>query len=81
MLSEFGGAAHELTRALSLNPYAIGDCANPPAAALQMPSEEQRARMRAMRAVVEEFNSYRWAADMSADTVRLRMQAQPTIIA
>mgnify|MGYP001150922078 FL=1 len=42
------------------------------AAALLMPKDEQRDRMRAMRALVAEFNVYRWAGRMLVDAARLR---------
>ncbi|MND05797.1 hypothetical protein D3C83_267990 [compost metagenome] len=37
-----------------------------------MSSEEQRERMRAMRAFLSEFNVYRWAGRMLVDAARLR---------
>jgi trehalose 6-phosphate synthase len=37
-----------------------------------MPKDEQRERMRAMRALVAEFNVYRWAGRMLVDAARLR---------
>ena len=62
----------ELTAALVVKPYAIDDCAAAVARALRMSHEEQAFRMRAMRSVVAEFNTYRWAGDMLADAARLR---------
>ncbi len=41
-------------------------------AALEMPPEEQRTRMMAMRRFVAEFNVYRWASRMLRDAERLR---------
>jgi trehalose 6-phosphate synthase len=75
VLSQFAGAARELTAALVVNPYAIDDCAEALAEALYMSHEEQSTRMRAMRSVVAEFNTYRWAGDMLADAARLRRDA------
>lgn len=72
ILSEFAGAARELTAALVVNPYAIDDCAEVLAEALCMSDEEQCARMRAMRSVVAKFNTYRWAADMLTDAACFR---------
>lgn len=72
ILSEFTGAARELTAALLVNPYAIDDSAQVLAKALQMPEVEQSTRMRAMRSVVAAFNTYRWAGEMLADAARLR---------
>ena len=37
-----------------------------------MPPDEQEERMRAMRALVAEFNVYRWAGKMLLDATRTR---------
>jgi trehalose 6-phosphate synthase len=37
-----------------------------------MPADEQRARMRSMRSLVETFNVYRWAGRMLIDAARMR---------
>ena len=74
VLSRFAGAARELTAASIVNPCAIGDAAHTLAEALRMADEEQATRMRAMRAVVAEFNTYRWAGDMLADAASLAGQ-------
>jgi trehalose 6-phosphate synthase len=42
--------------------------------ALAMPESEQRDRMRLMRALVREFNIYRWAGRMLLDAARMRRQ-------
>jgi len=72
ILSEFTGAARELTEALIVNPYAIDDSARVLAEALRMEGKEQSRRMRAMRSIVAEFNTYRWAGEMMADAACLR---------
>ena len=72
VLSHFTGAARELTEALSVNPYDLEEASAALAAALLMPKDEQRDRMRAMRALVAEFNVYRWAGRMLVDAARLR---------
>ena len=72
ILSEFAGAARELTAALPVNPFSVDGCADALADALSMPLEEQMTRMRAMREVVERFNGYGWAADILTDAARLR---------
>ena len=76
ILSEFAGAARELTTALIVNPYAPDDCARALATALTMSQEEQTNRMRAMRAVISRFNAYRWAGEMLVDAARTRSQAE-----
>ena len=72
ILSRFAGASGELHEALIVNPYDIDQCADALAAALAMPPEEQRERMRSMRAIVQEFNVYRWAGRMLLDGARMR---------
>ena len=72
VLSSFTGAARELTEALIVNPYDIDEAADALAAAVSMPIEEQRDRMRALRAFVGEFNVYRWAGRMLRDAARIR---------
>jgi trehalose 6-phosphate synthase len=72
VLSQFTGAARELTEALIVNPYDIEQASGALATALSMPPEEQRDRMRAMRAFISEFNVYRWAGRMLVDATRLR---------
>jgi trehalose 6-phosphate synthase len=37
-----------------------------------MPPDEQRARMRSMRSLIQEFNVYRWAGRMLLDAARMR---------
>jgi trehalose 6-phosphate synthase len=72
ILSQFTGAARELTEALVVNPYDLEEASAAMAAALTMRPNEQRMRMRAMRAFVAEFNVYRWAGRMLVDAARLR---------
>jgi trehalose 6-phosphate synthase len=72
LLSQFAGAARELAEALIVNPYDIEQCAAALASALDMDVEEQRARMRSMRGLVETLNVYRWAGRMLMDAGRMR---------
>jgi trehalose 6-phosphate synthase len=72
ILSQFTGAARELTEALIVNPYDIEQTAAAMHVALTMSPEEQRARMRSMRHLVQEFNVYRWAGRMLVDAARMR---------
>ena len=74
ILSEFTGAARELTEALIVNPYDLEAASAAMAAALTMPRQEQEDRMRAMRALLVQFNVYRWAGKMLVDAARLRSQ-------
>jgi trehalose 6-phosphate synthase len=72
VLSQFTGAAKELSEALIVNPYDLHQASDALAAALRMPVEEQRERMRALRGVVSELNVYRWAGRMLIDAAHLR---------
>jgi trehalose 6-phosphate synthase len=63
ILSQFTGAAHELTEALIVNPYDLDEASDALAAALQMDPTERRNRMRHMRTHLAEFN-VRWAGRM-----------------
>ena len=78
VLSEFTGAARELTEALIVNPYDLESSSDALATALTMPVEEQRDRMRSMRSLLIEFNVYRWAGKMLVDAARLRNQDRVT---
>ena len=72
VLSQFTGAARELTEALIVNPYDLRQASDAMAAALRMPVDEQCERMRSMRRLVSEFNVYRWAGRMLVDAAELR---------
>ena len=70
ILSPFTGAAHELTDALIVNPYATEHFADAICDAVEMPYEERRNRMVRMRAVVQENNIYKWAARMLVELMQ-----------
>jgi trehalose 6-phosphate synthase len=72
VLSQFTGAARDLTEALVVNPYDLGQASDALAMALRMDPDEQRERMRSMRRLVSEFNVYRWAGRMIVDAAELR---------
>lgn len=72
ILSQFTGAAMELPEAIIVNPYDIELCAEALKIALEMPLNEQKERMRSLRAYVSEFNVYRWAGRMLIDSARMR---------
>ena len=71
VLSRFTGAARELSDALLVNPYDLGETAEAVRAALEMPAEERRERMRRMTQLVREQNIYRWASLLLDDLSRL----------
>jgi trehalose 6-phosphate synthase len=74
LLSEFTGAARELTEALIVNPYDLEGSADAIASGLTMSRDEQQDRMRSMRSYLVQFNVYRWAGTMLVDAARLRNQ-------
>jgi trehalose 6-phosphate synthase len=78
VLSQFTGAALELTEALIVNPYDIDEASSALATALRMSPNEQMERMRSMRAFLAEFNVYRWAGRMLVDAARVRRRERLT---
>ncbi|HVA67012.1 MAG TPA: trehalose-6-phosphate synthase [Elusimicrobiota bacterium] len=73
ILSRFTGASRELRDALIVNPYDFEQSADAIARALEMPPEEQTARMVAMRAMVREHNIYAWAARLIDGLAQIRL--------
>lgn len=72
ILSQFTGAARELTDAIQFNPYAIEEFAEAIKCAVEMPPDEKRKRMEAMRTVVSENNIYRWAGSIITELAALK---------
>ena len=66
VLSEFTGAADELTQALLVNPHDIAGLKEAMVRALEMPPKEQARRMRSLRRRVIEHDVSRWAAEFLA---------------
>ena len=60
LLSEFAGAAEELTDALLVNPYDVDGIADRIHEALMMPGAERRRRMQSLRAHVLANDVHRW---------------------
>jgi trehalose 6-phosphate synthase len=70
VLSQFTGAARELTDALLANPYAVDEFVQSLYLALTMPPEEQEQRMRRLRSQVADNNIYRWAGMLLSEASR-----------
>jgi len=70
ILSPFTGAASELTDAIIVNPYATEHFADAIRDAVVMPHAERRSRMANMRAVVQENNIYKWAAQLLVELMQ-----------
>jgi trehalose 6-phosphate synthase/phosphatase len=60
ILSERAGAANELADALLINPTDTGQLAETMHEALRMPEDEQRARLHAMQALVQQYDVFAW---------------------
>ena len=73
ILSTFAGAAHELSDALLVNPYDVGQLSDSLHQALEMTEEQQASRMTRMRKTVREHNVYRWAANLLSDLTDIRV--------
>ncbi len=72
ILSQFTGAARELTEAIPINPYYVEEFADSIRSAVEMPAEEKRRRMAKMRTMVAENNIYRWAANIVTELPGLK---------
>ena len=72
VLSQFTGAARELPEALIVNPYDVENVGNAIRAAIEMQSDERRARMATMRAAVERNSIYDWSAKLLRDLAEVR---------
>jgi trehalose 6-phosphate synthase/phosphatase len=82
VLSEFAGAASELSEALMVNPFDVEASAAAYYRALVMPEDERRARMQALRHRVLAYDADRWAerylAALAATADRPQTQRKPT---
>ena len=67
VLSEFTGAADELSEAVLVNPYDVSGTAEALYRALTMPEAERRRRMLALRALVKEGTAEAWARAFLTD--------------
>jgi trehalose-6-phosphate synthase len=74
ILSPFTGSARELPDALLVNPYATDYFADAIKQALEMSQEERGRRMKKMREIVQEYNIYKWAADIINDLVKFEFK-------
>ncbi|ETW14357.1 glucosylglycerol-phosphate synthase [Roseivivax marinus] len=66
ILSEFAGAAMEMSSAVLTNPYSNKSMDHAIEMALEMPEDERRSRMAELRRVVEKYNTEAWARDQLA---------------
>jgi trehalose 6-phosphate synthase len=64
ILSMFAGASRDLRGALLVNPYSAEETADALYSAITMSKSEQHRRMKSMRDSVQDYNIYRWAAEL-----------------
>lgn len=64
ILSQFAGASRELREALIVNPYDVEYVGDTIKQALEMSASEQTRRMRKLRATVDNYNVFRWSAEL-----------------
>jgi alpha,alpha-trehalose-phosphate synthase [UDP-forming] len=72
ILSQFTGAARELTEALLINPYAVDEFADTIKKAVEMAPEEKTERMQKLKRIVQERNIYLWADRILTKAIQLR---------
>ena len=72
ILSQFTGAARELSDAIQINPYSIEEFADCIKLAIEMPLEEKKKRMENMRKIISENNVYRWAGNIITELTALK---------
>jgi trehalose 6-phosphate synthase/phosphatase len=78
ILSEFAGAANELSDALIVNPYDIDQMAARIKEAIEMPLDERRERFRRLRDQVERRNLDEWSSDFLGTLSGVSSLAQPS---
>jgi len=72
ILSQFTGAARELTDAFFVNPYSVEEFADAIQTAVEMPQDEKIKRMENMRKIVTENNVYKWAGNIITELTALK---------
>ena len=70
ILSQFTGAARELTDAVLVNPFDVEEMADAIHQAIEMPAAERQRRMRQMRQTVSDNNIYRWVGKVLTALLR-----------
>jgi len=72
LLSRFTGAARELPDAIDINPYDVDEFAEKVKDAIEMPKQERKRRMSALRDTVENANIYKWAGSIISEFAKLQ---------
>jgi len=74
VLSQFTGAARELSDAVLVNPYDIEEFSDNIFAALNLPEEERKKRMVKMREAVRNNNIFRWAGKILSELFKFEFK-------
>jgi trehalose 6-phosphate synthase len=77
VLSQFAGAAEEMTEALIVNPYNIEETADVIRVALEMPLPERKRRQEALMAAVRKHDGASWAQSFLSQLERVRSGDDP----
>ena len=75
ILSQFTGAAQELSESLLINPYATEHLADTLARAFKMPEDERAQRMVSMKEKIHRSNAHHWAKKMIETLLKTLHQA------
>ena len=67
LLSQFTGAARELSEAIFFNPFDNEEFVEKIKYAIEMPEDERKRRMSALRDIVAEKNIFKWAGDIISE--------------
>ena len=79
VLSEMAGAAQQLHDALLINPYDVDGFTAALEQAIDMPLDERRRRMRAMRRIVAGRDIFGWASDILEGLEQLNPRELPPV--
>jgi len=74
VLSQFTGAARELTDAILVNPFDRHQFSEGIYQALNLPSEEKQKRMNKMRAIIQQNNIFRWAGKVLSELLKFEFK-------
>jgi trehalose 6-phosphate synthase len=74
ILSQFTGAARELTEAILINPYDCDQFSEGIFQALTLPEDDRQKRMMKMRETVSEYNIYHWAGRVISELLKFEFQ-------
>jgi trehalose 6-phosphate synthase len=74
VLSQFTGAARELTDAVLINPYDREQVSDAIFNALTIPDEERKRRMAKMREIVRQNNVFRWAGKIISELLKFEFK-------